>query len=100
MLTFTVALIICFALYLFRKEKINRYDCICGVVLGVANYFSTQFLIRSIYTLPAFVAYILFGFGVILFVNIVNVLVLHEQLSKRDYLGMVLAVAAIVLLNI
>ncbi|MBQ0041233.1 MAG: EamA family transporter [Clostridiales bacterium] len=99
-LTFLVAQIICIALCVFKGERINKYDVGCGVALGIANYLSTDLLIRSIYTVPAYMAYIIFGFGVILIVNFVNLAVMHEQLNRKDYLGMAMAVVAIILLNL
>lgn len=99
-LTFFVAQIICIALCVIKGERINKYDVGCGIALGIANYLSTDLLIRSIYMVPAYMAYIIFGFGVILIVNFVNLAVMHEQLSRKDYLGMAMAVVAIILLNI
>lgn len=99
-ITFLVALFICAIVCFCRKERINKCDLIFGVALGVSNYLSTKFLIRSIYIIPAYMAYISYGLGVVIFVNLVNLLFMHETLTKRDYAGMVLAMSSIVLLNI
>ena len=64
------------------------------------NYLSTKFLIRAIYDIPAFISYIVFGLGVALFINCINWTVLHEKLTRRDYIGMALSMGAIVLLNL
>lgn len=66
----------------------------------MSNYLSTKFLVRAIYDVPAFMAYITYGLGVVVFINVVNVVVLHEKLGRRDYIGMVLSAAAILLLNL
>lgn len=99
-LTFLAALIICALVCLLRRERMNRYDVIYGLVLGLSNYLSTKFLIRAIYVIPAYMAYISYGLGVVVFVNLVNLLFMHETLSRRDYIGMALAMTAIVLLNL
>ena len=99
-LTFLVALIICALVCLLRRERMNRYDVLFGLMLGLSNYLSTKFLIRAIYVIPAYMAYISYGLGVVLFVNLVNLLFMHEFLTRRDYAGMVLAMTAIVLLNL
>ena len=78
----------------------NRFDVIYGLVLGLSNYLSTKFLIRAIYVIPAYMAYISYGLGVVIFVNLINLLFMHESLSRRDYIGMALAMSAIVLLNL
>ena len=99
-LTFFAALIICALVCLLRREKMNRFDVIYGLVLGLSNYLSTKFLIRAIYVIPAYMAYISYGLGVVIFVNLINLLFMHESLSRRDYIGMALAMSAIVLLNL
>lgn len=99
-LTFLAALIICALVCLLRREKMNRFDVIYGLVLGLSNYLSTKFLIRAIYVIPAYMAYISYGLGVVIFVNLINLLFMHESLSRRDYIGMALAMSAIVLLNL
>lgn len=73
---------------------------VCGMLLGISNYLSTKFLIRAIYDIPAFISYIVFGLGVALFINCINWTVLHEELTRRDYIGMALSMGAIVLLNL
>lgn len=70
------------------------------MLLGISNYLSTKFLIRAIYDIPAFISYIVFGLGVALFINCVNWTVLHEKLTRRDYIGMALSMGAIALLNL
>lgn len=98
--TFVVALALCVIVYFLSHERINRWDIGCGLVLGVSNYMSTKFMIMALYVIPAYMAYITFGLGVVVFINCVNALVMHEKLSRRDYIGMVLSMGAIVLLNL
>lgn len=98
--TFVVALALCVIVYFLSHERINRWDIGCGLVLGVSNYMSTKFMILALYVIPAYMAYITFGLGVVVFINCVNALVMHEKLSRRDYIGMVLSMGAIVLLNL
>lgn len=98
--TFVSALVICAIAFLVSRERINRWDIFYGIALGVSNYLSTKFLVRAIYDVPAFMAYITYGLGVVVFINVVNVVVLHEKLGRRDYIGMVLSAAAILLLNL
>lgn len=98
--TFVVALLICIIVYFMSHERINKWDVMCGLVLGVSNYMSTKFLIRAIYDIPAYMAYITYGLGVVVFINFVNAVILHEKLTKLDYIGMVLSMGAIVLLNL
>ena len=99
-ITFAMALVLCILAYFFSHEHMNRVDLMCGMLLGISNYLSTKFLIRAIYDIPAFISYIVFGLGVSLFINCINWTVLQEELTSRDYIGMVLSMGAIVLLNL
>lgn len=99
-ITFAMALVLCILAYFFSHEHMNRVDLTCGMLLGISNYLSTKFLIRAIYDIPAFISYIVFGLGVALFINCINWTVLHEKLTRRDYIGMALSMGAIVLLNL
>lgn len=99
-ITFAMALVLCILAYFFSHEHMNRVDLVCGMLLGISNYLSTKFLIRAIYDIPAFISYIVFGLGVALFINCINWTVLHEKLTRRDYVGMALSMGAIVLLNL
>lgn len=99
-ITFAMALVLCILAYFFSHEHMNRVDLVCGMLLGISNYLSTKFLIRAIYDIPAFISYIVFGLGVALFINCINWTVLHEKLTRRDYIGMALSMGAIVLLNL
>ena len=97
-LTFLVALLVCAAFTLRSRERLCRADVACGVVLGVLNYLSSEFLLRAVLELPAFIAYTGASLGVIALVNVVNVTVMHEPLTRSDHLAMALIAVALVLL--
>lgn len=98
-IVYIVALIVCFIVSRSKHEKINKYDIICGAATGIINYFSSVTMVRALYTIPSFVAYIFTGLGSIVFVNIINLLFLHEKLVLKDYIAMVLAIGAVILLQ-
>ena len=98
--TFTVALILCAALAAARHERITRYDVLDGILLGIPNYFSTRFLLRSLSDVPAVIAYPSFSVGVIAAVAVIGVAVFRERFTKTQWIAMAAIAAALVLMNI
>lgn len=99
-ITFTVALLLCMLLAFRAKERLNRADVVFGIALGVCNYLSVKLLIGALYYLPSFFVYASYGIGVVLLTNLVNMVGLHEKLTTRDCIGMIVIVLAILLLNL
>lgn len=97
--TFLVALILSIIRLLRKHEKISVKDMGFGILVGGANYGSSLLFIQSVIRLPAFVVFPMYSVGTILFVNFVNLIFLHESVSKREYIGMGLVAVAIVFLN-
>ena len=71
-----------------------------GILVGVPNYFSSFLLLRALSSMPAFLVYPLFSTGTILAVTAFSVPVFHERLTRRQIIGVVMILAALVLLNI
>ena len=71
-----------------------------GALMGVPNYFSSYLLLRSLTRLPAIVAYPIFSTGTILLVTAVSALFLRERPGKKQWIGIGLILAALVLLNL
>ncbi len=98
--TYGMAFLVCVVFAVKAGEKLNKVDLICGAILGVSNYLSVKFLISALYELPAFFVYVTIGIGVILLLNIINMLVLHEKISKKEFVSMFVIMTAIILLNL
>lgn len=101
--TFVVATALCFALVALKKERIGRGELIYGSVLGVPNFFSAKFLLQALSgadPVPAVVAYPTFSVGAIVLVTLCGVLIFREKLSKKQFLGLGIILAALVLLNV
>jgi drug/metabolite transporter (DMT)-like permease len=102
-LTFTFSGIIAWIVVIARGININRTAVYRGLLLGVPNFLSTVFLLESLQT-PFFsarstVVYTLFSVsGVILAFGAGNIF-WKEKLTKSNVLGVISAVAAIILLN-
>lgn len=98
--TFLFSLIITGIFMIIKDRKIKRTDVIFGLILGIPAQFISLFLLRALTTIPAFVVFPLFSVGVILVVNIINLLFFKEKLTIRQFIAIGFIVAAVVLLNI
>ncbi len=98
--TFGVALILCLALTLWKREHLGKREVLYGLLLGVPNFFSAKFLLASLKTVPAVVAYPTFSVGTILTVTLVGVLFFKERLKPRQWIGVAVILVALLLLNV
>ncbi|WP_194852080.1 DMT family transporter [Nonlabens antarcticus] len=70
---------------------------IAGVVLGIPNYFSIYFIIKSLKTdMESSVVFPINHVGTVLFAALLGVLIFKERLLPQNYWGILLAVMAIV----
>ena len=98
--TFIIAFLLCIGLVLWKKERLGRGEMLFGLMIGVPNYFSAKFLLRALEDVAAVIAYPTYSVGTILVVALVGVLVFRERLSGRQWIGIVLILLALILLNI
>ncbi len=100
LITFGSALVLCALVCLMRRSPISKWDVIDGILIAVPNYFSTRFLLASLNSLPAVIAYPCFSAGVIAVTSLIGALVFRERLSRRQWGAMAIIAAALVLLNL
>ena len=98
--TFGTALPLALGLMVSRKQRIGKWEAVFGVMIGVANFFSSKLLLRALQTIPAVITYPVYNVGVILVVTVAGVLLFRERLEKRQWIGLGVILAALVLLNI
>ena len=98
--TFLAAMVISFTMALVKKERAGLADILCGLMIGVPNYYSSRFLLLSLESVPAVIAYPVFSAGTIIVVSATGVLLFREKLSRRKIWALLLILAALALLNI
>ncbi|MBE5954820.1 MAG: hypothetical protein E7253_00025 [Lachnospiraceae bacterium] len=98
--TFIFAGILCFALMLWKKERIGKAEMMYGVLIGIPNYFSARFLLKSLAHVPAVIAYPTNSVAVIVLISTGGVLFFKEKISRRQMAAMAAILASLVLLNI
>ena len=97
---FIVALMLCVALVVYKKERPGIRELLFGAAIGIPNFFSSKFLLRSLADLPAVVVYPSFSIATMLITTIAGVFFFKEQLLKHQWLAMIAIIAALWLLNI
>lgn len=98
--TFLVAFVLCIILMLIKKQRIGRNEILYGCLIGIPNFFSAKFLLLSLDTVPAVVAYPTFSVGTILVVTLVGVAVFKERLTIKQIIAACAILVALVMLNV
>ena len=98
--TFLAAMVISFAMALVRKETSALPDILCGILIGVPNYFSARFLLLALGDVAAVITYPVFSVGTIIVITTISVLAFREKLTGQKKCALVLILAALVLLNV
>ncbi len=96
---FFVAFLISLLYTLKEKVKWKKRDILTGIAVGVPNLFSSYFLILSLDSLKASVAFPIFSAGGILLINIGGFLVFKEKISHKNKLAIGLIILALILMN-
>ncbi len=97
---FSSALLISAAITAFKHERIAPLDIVFGVMIGIPNYFTSRCLLLALGSLPAVVTYPIYNIGAIVLISLAGMLIFRERLSRRKLIGILLILAALVLLNI
>ena len=97
---FLIAFFISIFYAIRQKVDWNKRDILIGVTVGIPNLFSSYFLILSLDSLSASVAFPVFSAGSILSINIGGYLIFKEKISNKNKLAIGLIILALILMNI
>lgn len=97
---FFVAFSISIIFTLKDKARFNIKDILTGFAVGIPNLFSSYFLILSLDTVNASVAYPVFTAGSILLINLGGFFIFKEKISNKNKFAIALIVTALILINI
>ena len=101
-LAFLISTLYLLYLFLIKKIRFAFINVICGWILGIANFGNILFYLKAHQVLsekPSLV-FSSMNIGVILLGFLVGVLVFKEKLSRLNYIGIVLALIAIILMSV
>jgi len=84
-----------------RKNKLRWKEIVGGIILGTVNWFSIHFLFEALKKsgMDSSTAYTVINIGILLLVVSCGVLLFKEKLNKRQWIGIMLAFAAIALIS-
>lgn len=98
--TFAAALVLCAVLVVVKKERPGRWEVLFGLLIGIPNYFSARFLLKSLEQLSAVIVYPTYSVATIVAVTLAGVCFFKERLGRRQWLALGIILVALVLLNI
>lgn len=98
--SFSVAFVLCTGLVIFKKERPDGKALLYGGLIGVANFFSSKFVLAALTQIPAVVLFTTYSVATMLVVTLSGVIFFKERLTKRQWLAFAGVIAALVLLNI
>lgn len=97
--TFAAALILCIVLMLVKQQHPGGAEIFWGLLIGVPNFFSAKFLLRSLEDVAAVIAYPMYSVATMLVITLAGVLFFREKLGKRQWAALGIILVALGLLN-
>jgi drug/metabolite transporter (DMT)-like permease len=95
---FLVAFCVGFMMLIVKKQKFKIRNIIFGLFLGIPNYFSILFVLKSLNKMDSSLVFPILNIGVVVLSAIIGWGYYKEQLSKLNWLGVVLAISSICIL--
>ena len=84
---FSVAFITGLVKMIFDKNEINLKNIFSGILLGIPNYFSIYFVLKSLEELGGIVVFPVLNIGVVLLSSIISFIYYKEQMSLLNWIG-------------
>jgi drug/metabolite transporter (DMT)-like permease len=97
---FVAAFAVTSVLYYLRRPRLEPETLKWGALLGTANFGNYLFLVLSLTVLPGLVVYPVIAAGEVGLLAIAGVVLWKEKVGVRSWLGIALAVIAIVLIQL
>lgn len=101
LVSFSIAFIVGFTILLSQKNGFRKKDILAGAILGVPNYFSIYSLMQTLGSYEGNGAFVfpLLNIIVIILTNMLGVLLFKEKISKVNFIGIIVALSAIILVS-
>nr|WP_042247569.1 EamA family transporter [Nonlabens ulvanivorans] len=82
-----------------QKRLLTMRSIIGGIALGIPNYFSIYFIIKTLKNgMESSVVYPINHVGTVLFTSLLGIVIFKEKLIPKNYIGIVVAIVAIVMI--
>lgn len=95
----------CFGLILMiiqivrTKIMISKKDILWGIILGIPNFGSMFFFLRSLTEIPTSTAFPVANMGVIVGSTLLSMLLFKEKISKKKFFALLAAIGAIAIIS-
>lgn len=93
-----IGLLVLFFQLLFMGKRIHIRSLLAGVWLGFLNWYSTLFFIKGIGIMDVSVFIPVFNASIVTSAALIGYLIFKEKLNKINWLGIAIAIAAIVII--
>ncbi|MAR39187.1 MAG: hypothetical protein CMD22_00615 [Flavobacteriales bacterium] len=95
---FSVAFITGLVKMIFDKSQIKLKSVFSGMILGVPNYFSIYFILKSLEELGGIIVFPVLNIGVVLLSSIISYVYYKEEMSLLNWSGISLSCISIILI--
>lgn len=83
-----------------NNKKIRFKHIAAGIILGLLNYTSTYFFVKGLFYFQSAFFFPIFNVSIVCIAALVGYFIFHERLSKVNWFGILLALAAILLITL
>jgi multidrug transporter EmrE-like cation transporter len=83
---------------IIKKQKFKIRNIVFGLSLGIPNYLSILFVLKSLNKMDSSLVFPILNIGVVVLSALVGWGYYKEQLSKLNWLGVILAIVSICIL--
>ena len=101
-ISFILSLLYILYLTIIKKTKLQLINFICGCILGFFNFGNILFYLKAHKAMSndPFIVFSAMNLGVIISGSLLGIFLFKERLSKWNYFGLILALAAIILMTL
>ena len=85
---------------IFHEYKINSTNIIAGIILGVFNFTTTFYFLKSVGYFQSTFVFPIFNVSLVSFSTLIGVAFFKERLRRINWVGIVLAILAIIIIAI
>lgn len=94
-IVFFSAMLWSWAYIFFSRQSIKAFDIGCGLLIGVPNFCSSYFMLKTLAVIPAYIAFPFINIGMIVLSALVGAFFFKEWLGKKKIALLCLAIVAV-----
>ncbi|HOT88626.1 MAG TPA: hypothetical protein PL028_03675, partial [Bacteroidales bacterium] len=99
LISFMIGICILFFSVFIKKIKIQFKNIIAGTILGLLNWGSTLYFLKSLRIFENMIVFPVFNVSVVALSSLLGYFVFKENLTKTNWVGILLAISSIILIT-